>query len=94
MGTDPSLLALTWLSIDMSFWLKFVRDANLSTSNSAVLQYSMALSDRFSSPDDLLAAGETELHKLGIINQADRNRLIAQARLLDEQVSEEHVWSI
>ena len=74
----------------MSFWLKFVRDANLSSSNSAALQYSMALADRFSSTNELLAANESDLQKLGITNQADRNRLIAQARLLDDKVSEEY----
>jgi len=50
----------------MSFWLKFVRDSNLSVNNSTVLKYSMALSDRYSTIEDLLSSDENELNKLGI----------------------------
>lgn len=71
----------------MSFWLKFVRDSNLSVNNSTVLKYSMALADRFSTIDDFLATNDNELTKLGITNQADRIRLIKQARLLDDKVN-------
>ena len=71
----------------MSFWLKFVRDSNLSVSNSIMLKYSMALADRFSTVDELLASEENELTKLGITNQADRTRLIKQAHLLEDKVS-------
>jgi len=72
----------------MSFWLKFVRDSNLSVNNSIMLKYSMALADRFSTIEELLANDENELTKLGITNQADRTRLIKQARLLDDKVNE------
>lgn len=71
----------------MSFWLKFVRDSNLSVNNSIILKYSMALADRFSTIEELLENDENELTKLGITNQADRTRLIKQARLLDTKVS-------
>ena len=71
----------------MSFWLKFVRDANLTVNNSTILKYSMALADRFSTIEELLAVGENEVHKLGITNQADRTRLIKQAHLVDDKVS-------
>ena len=70
----------------MSFWLKFVRDSNLSANNSVILKYSMALADRFSSIEEFLASDENELNKLGITNQDDRIRLIKQARLLDDKV--------
>jgi hypothetical protein len=72
----------------MSFWLKFVRDSNLSVNNSIMLKYSMALADRFSTIEELLANDENELTKLGITNQADRTRLIKQARLLDDKVNQ------
>ncbi|CAF4416334.1 unnamed protein product, partial [Adineta steineri] len=36
------------LTSDMSFWLKFVRDSNLTVNNSTILKYSMSLADRFS----------------------------------------------
>lgn len=75
----------------MSFWLKFVRDANLSANNSVILKYSMALSDRFSTIEELLACGEQELSKLGITNLADRNRLIKQAHLLEEKLKDTSV---
>ncbi len=71
----------------MSFWLKFVRDSNVSVNNSTILKYSMALSDRFSTIEDFLSSDENELNKLGIINQADRIRLMKQARLLDDKVN-------
>ncbi len=71
----------------MSFWLKFVRDSNLTVNNSTILKYSMALADRFSTIAELLAVNENELTKLGITNQADRARLIKQARLLDDKVN-------
>ena len=74
-------------SIDMSFWLKFVRDSNLSTNNSTILKYSMALSDRFSTIAEFLASDDNELNKIGITNQVDRTRLMKQARLLDEKVN-------
>jgi CRISPR/Cas system-associated protein endoribonuclease Cas2 len=73
----------------MSFWLKFVRDSNLSVNNSTILKYSMALADRFSTIEELLANDENELTKLGITNQADRIRLMKQARLLDDKVNDE-----
>ncbi|UJR14652.1 hypothetical protein I4U23_001645 [Adineta vaga] len=73
------------LTSDMSFWLKFVRDSNLTVNNSTVLKYGMALADRFSSIDELLAVNENELNKLGITNQADRIRLMKQARLINQQ---------
>jgi hypothetical protein len=72
----------------MSYWLKFVRDSNLSVNNSIMLKYSMALADRFSTIEELLANDENELTKLGITNQADRTRLIKQARLLDDKVNQ------
>jgi hypothetical protein len=75
----------------MSFWLKFVRDSNLSVNNSIMLKYSMALADRFSSIDELLAVDENELNKLGINNQADRTLLIKQARLLDDKVNDNFI---
>jgi hypothetical protein len=53
-----------------------------------MLKYSMALADRFSTIEELLANDENELTKLGITNQADRTRLIKQARLLDDKVNE------
>jgi hypothetical protein len=71
----------------MSFWLKFVRDSNLSVNNGVMLKYSMALADRFSTITELLASDENELTKLGITNQADRTRLIKQAHLLDDKVN-------
>ena len=71
----------------MSFWLKFVRDSNLSVNNSIVLKYSMALADRFSTIEELIDGGEQELTRVGINNQADRSRLIKQARLLGEKVT-------
>ena len=71
----------------MSFWLKFVRDSNLSVNNSIVLKYSMALADRFSTIEELIDGGEQELIRVGINNQADRSRLIKQARLLGEKVT-------
>jgi len=73
----------------MSFWLKFVRDSNLSVNNSTILKYSMALADRFSTIEELLANDDGELTKLGITNQADRIRLMKQARLLDDKVNDE-----
>ncbi len=75
----------------MSYWLKFVRDSNLTVNNSIVLKYSMALADRFSSIDELLAVDENELNKLGINNQADRTLLIKQARLLDDKVNDNFI---
>ncbi len=75
----------------MSYWLKFVRDSNLTVNNSLVLKYSMALADRFSSIDELLAVDENELKKLGINNQADRTLLIKQARLLDDKVNDNFI---
>jgi hypothetical protein len=72
----------------MSFWLKFVRDSNLSVNNSTILKYSMALADRFSTIEELLATDDKELTKLGIANQADRICLMKQARLLDDKVNE------
>jgi len=51
----------------------------------------MALADRFSSIDELLAVDENELNKLGINNQADRTRLIKQARLLDDKVNDNFI---
>ena len=71
----------------MSFWLKFVRDSNLSVNNSIVLKYSMALADRFSTIEELIDGGEQELTRVGINNQADRSRLIKQARLIGEKVT-------
>ncbi len=71
----------------MSFWLKFVRDSNLSVNNSTILKYSMALADRFSTIEEFLANDDNELTKLGITNQADRIRLMKQARLLDDKVN-------
>ncbi len=53
-----------------------------------MLKYSMALADRFSTIEELLANDENELTKLGITNQADRTRLIKQARLLDDKVNQ------
>ncbi len=73
----------------MSFWLKFVRDSNVSVNNSTILKYSMALADRFSTIEELLANDDNELTKLGITNQADRIRLMKQARLLDDKVNDE-----
>lgn len=70
----------------MSFWLKFVRDSNLSANNSIVLKYSMLLADRFSTIEELLASDESQLQKLGITDQADCFRLMKQARLLDDKV--------
>jgi len=72
----------------MSFWLKFVRDSNLSVNNSTILKYSMALADRFSTIDEFLASDNNELTKLGITNQADRIRLMKQARLLDDKTNQ------
>lgn len=74
----------------MSFWLKFVRDANLSANNSTLLKYSMVLADRFSTTEELLAINDHELNKLGITDQADRIRLIKQARLLDDKVKDRY----
>jgi hypothetical protein len=51
----------------------------------------MALADRFSSIDELLAVDENELNKLGINNQADRTLLIKQARLLDDKVNDNFI---
>jgi hypothetical protein len=51
----------------------------------------MALADRFSSIDELLAVDENELKKLGINNQADRTLLIKQARLLDDKVNDNFI---
>lgn len=51
-----------------------------------MLKYSMALADRFSAVDDLLAADNHDLVQLGITNQADRDRLIRQAHTLETQV--------
>ena len=73
----------------MSFWLKFVRDSNLSVNNSTILKYSMALADRFSTIEELLETDDNELTKLGITNQADRILLMKQARLLDDKVNDE-----
>jgi len=73
----------------MSFWLKFVRDSNLSVNNSTILKYSMALADRFSTIEEFLENDDNELTKLGITNQADRIRLMKQARLLDDKVNNE-----
>lgn len=74
----------------MSFWLKFVRDSNLTANNSTMLKYSMALADRFSSLEEFSAVNENDLQKLGIVNQADRIRLIKQARLINEKVINKH----
>jgi hypothetical protein len=49
----------------------------------------MALADRFSTIEELLANDDNELTKLGITNQADRIRLMKQARLLDDKVNDE-----
>ncbi|CAF1421824.1 unnamed protein product [Adineta steineri] len=76
------------LTSDMSFWLKFVRDSNLTVNNSTILKYSMALADRFSTIEEFLTANENDLNKLGIIDQADRSRLIKQARLLDDKANQ------
>jgi hypothetical protein len=78
----------------MSFWLKFVRDSNLSVNNSTILKYSMALADRFSTIEEFLANDDNELTKLGITNQADRIRLMKQARLLDDKVNNEEKKTI
>jgi hypothetical protein len=47
----------------------------------------MILADRFSTIEDLLEVDDNELNIIGITNQADRIRLINQARLLDNKVS-------
>ena len=74
----------------MSFWLKFVRDANLTVNNSTMLKYSMALADRFSSVEELLAANANDWSRIGVANQADRIRLIKQARLFEEKASDDN----
>lgn len=78
----------------MSFWLKFVRDSNLSVNNSVILKYSLALADRFSTVDELLASDQNELAKLGVASQADRTRLITQARLVEEKVNDKSNLSL
>ena len=77
----------------MSFWLKFVRDANLTANNRSLLEYSMALSDRYTNPNEL---NENDLNQLGILNQTDRIRLMEHARQLNEKVieSNHHLISI
>ncbi|CAF0744853.1 unnamed protein product [Adineta ricciae] len=77
------------LTSDMSFWLKFVRDSNLTANNSTMLKYSMALADRFSNLEEFSAVNENDLQKLGIVNQADRVRLIQQARLMNEKSNQQ-----
>lgn len=71
----------------MPFWLKLVRDANLTVNNSTMLKYGMGLADRFATIDELLAANETDWNRIGVTNQVDRIRLINQARSLQEKVS-------
>ncbi|CAF3667994.1 unnamed protein product [Rotaria sp. Silwood1] len=76
------------LTSDMSFWLKFVRDSNLSVNNSTLLKYSMTLADRFATIEELLASNDNELNKLGITNQIDRTRLMKQAQLLNDKTNQ------
>ena len=52
-----------------------------------MLKYSMALADRFSTVNDLLSAEDRDLVQLGIAHQADRDRLIRQARTSESQVT-------
>ena len=94
---DYSSVSLAkYFRLDMSFWLKFVRDSNLTANNSTMLKYSMALADRFSNLEEFSVVNENDLQKLGIVNQADRVRLIEQARLMIEKVKNNHYnsWKI
>ncbi|CAF3661343.1 unnamed protein product [Rotaria socialis] len=79
------------LTSDMSYWLRFVSDSNLSVNNSIILKYSMALADCYSTIEELLASDENELNELGITNPADRSRLIKQAHLLTDKTNEQSV---
>ena len=72
--------------VDVSFWAKLVQESDLSVSNSTVLQYTMALADRFTTMEEFLTVDEKELINLGITDPINRACLIRQARRLDEKV--------
>ena len=71
----------------MSFWVKFLRDSGLYIDDNTLLQYATALTNRFSTIEDLLATDENELINLGIEKELDRARLIEHARILDDKVN-------
>ena len=73
---------------DVSLWSKLVQDSDLSVSNSTVLQYTVALADRFTTVEEFLTVDEKELISLGITDPVNRACLLKQARLLDEKVSQ------
>ncbi|CAF3755142.1 unnamed protein product [Rotaria socialis] len=73
---------------DLSFWIQFVHDSDLTIDESILLQYGARLADRFSTIEELLTADENEFINLGIISQLDRVCLIRHARL---SCAKEHV---
>ena len=72
----------------MSFWMKFLRDANLIETNGQLLELSMALADRFATVEQLINSDENQLKQLGFVNQTDRTRLMEHARRSNEKVSQ------
>jgi len=73
--------------LDISFWSKFVQEADLLADQNLCLQYSMVLADRFTSIEEFLSVDEKELIHLGITDATDRANLVKQARSIDENPS-------
>lgn len=67
--------------------MKFLRESDLTANEQVLLQYSVALSNRFATIEQFLAVDESELLRLGISNRSDRLCLIKQAQLLDDKVN-------
>jgi hypothetical protein len=72
---------------DASFWIKFLRESDLSIDNNTLLKYATTLTNRFTTIEELLSTDENELMNLGIINQLHLASLIKQAHLLDDKVN-------
>jgi hypothetical protein len=72
---------------DASFWIKFLRESDLSIDNNTLLKYATTLTNRFTTIEELLSTDENELMNLGIINQLHLACLIKQAHLLDDKVN-------
>lgn len=65
---------------DMSFWMKFLREANLTETNQRLLELSLTLANNFQNLEQLINSNENQLKQLGFVNQTDRKRLIEHAQ--------------
>ena len=71
----------------MSFWLKFLRDANFIETNERLTELSLLLSKNFANIEQLINSDENQLKQLGFVNQTDRIRLMEHARRLNQSIS-------